>query len=71
MAAVSIVGTSQRVVDAPGLTIDELAGNNTLLHKVVLLYSYTLQSVKITYHTEIISLSIKNVSILNFEKCIR
>jgi len=27
MAAVSIVGTSQRVVDAPGLTIDELAGN--------------------------------------------
>ena len=47
MAAISIVGTSQRVVDAPGLTIDELAGNNTLLHKVVLLYSYTLQSVKV------------------------
>ena len=46
MAAISIVGTSQRVVDAPGLTIDELAGNNTLLHKVVLLYSYTMQSVK-------------------------
>jgi len=27
MAAISIVGTSERVVDAPGLTIDELAGN--------------------------------------------
>ena len=31
MAAVSIVGTSQRVVDAPGLTIDELAGTKLLL----------------------------------------
>ena len=29
MAAISIVGTSKRVVDAPGLEIDELAGNNT------------------------------------------
>jgi len=27
MAAVRIIGKSQRVVDAPGLTIDELAGN--------------------------------------------
>ena len=27
MASISIVGTSSRVVDAPGLTIDELAGN--------------------------------------------
>lgn len=27
MAAVSIIGTSKRVVDAPGLSIDELAGN--------------------------------------------
>ena len=27
MASISIVGTSRRVVDAPGLTIDELAGN--------------------------------------------
>ena len=27
MATISIVGTSRRVVDAPGLTIDELAGN--------------------------------------------
>ena len=26
MAAVRIIGKSQRVVDAPGLTIDELAG---------------------------------------------
>ena len=28
MANVSIIGKSQRVVDAPGLTIDELAGNS-------------------------------------------
>jgi len=27
MAAISIIGTSQRVVNAPGLSIDELAGN--------------------------------------------
>ena len=27
MASISVVGTSRRVVDAPGLTIDELAGN--------------------------------------------
>ena len=26
-SSISIVGTSRRVVDAPGLTIDELAGN--------------------------------------------
>ena len=32
MAAVRIIGKSQRVVDAPGLTIDELAGQFFFLH---------------------------------------
>ena len=38
MAAISIVGTSERVVDAPGLTIDELAGTNYLCHYNYLKY---------------------------------
>ena len=46
MAAISIVGTSERVVDAPGLTIDELAGTKLLLMSLELfkIINYVLTS---------------------------